>query len=235
MPDLTKTGVDADIEREIIRTLNDIGFPPEVSHWKEAPAMIDPDGTTLRVLGHPVMESWEEPYMRKLADIAVSRATHGRVLELGFGLGLSSGFIQSHGDIEEHVIIEMNASIAANARKFAVRQSQRVTVLEGLWQDVVPSLPDGSFHGILFDTYPMSEEEVDQIFYPFLEHAFRLLRPGGRFTYYSDEAGWFSPHHVEELKRVGFNKIDGVIVAIPAPPQCKYWRQNSILAPIIER
>ena len=234
MPDPTKAGDNARIEQEIIRDLNNIGFPDDLSKWKSAPAIIDPDGTTLRILGHPVMEAWEKPYMRKLASIATSHAAGGRVLELGFGLGISACFIQS-SKIAEHIIIEMNASIAEHARRFAAEKSQQVTIIEGLWQDITPRLETSSFQGILFDTYPMNEEEVDTIFYPFLEHAFRLLSPGGRLTYYSDESDGFSPYHLAALKGAGFHKIDGEVITISPPTDCRYWRQKTILAPIIER
>ncbi len=226
--------VDRRIEADIIATLKKIGFPDQLEEWKTASPVIDPFSETLHLSGHPVMSGWERPYMRKLAEISTSKAQSGKVLELGFGLGISAGFIQEYSPAE-HVIIEMNQSIAELGRQFATRQATPVTILEGMWQDVVPQLPSNSFQGILFDTYPLTEEEVDVIFHPFLPHAHRLLAPGGILTYYSDEATWFSDDHLGALRNAGFTKITGVLCEVPVPPDCQYWRQNTILAPIVEK
>lgn len=129
----------------------------------------------------------------------------------------------------------MNKAIANTGRVFASQQNRRVTIMEGTWQEVVPRLASESFQGILFDTYPLTEEEVDVIFYPFLEHAYRLLVPGGVLTYYSDEATWFSDEHLQALHDLGFTKIDGDLVSVTPPADCLYWRQSTILAPIIEK
>jgi guanidinoacetate N-methyltransferase len=226
--------VDKKIESEIIHTLKGIGFPESLDSWRDSPAVIDPDGQTLRILGHPVMERWEEPYMKRLAEIATSNAKGGTILELGFGLGISAKFIQA-GAPKHHVIIEMNKAIAESARLFANQQNSQVTILEGFWQDLVPQLASESFQGILFDTYPLSEEEVDTIFYPFLEHAYRLLAYGGVLTYYSDEPAWFSQKHLTALHDAGFTKINGSLCEISPPADCQYWKQSTILAPIIEK
>jgi guanidinoacetate N-methyltransferase len=226
--------LDKEIESDIIKTLKNIGFPANQNEWRDSAAVIDESNRTLRIQGHPVMSGWEEPYMRKLAEIATASAGNGRVLELGYGLGISAGFIQQNAPAE-HVIIEMNQEIASHGRQFASRQKGKVTILEGFWQDIVPQLETGSFQGILFDTYPLSEEEVDVIFYPFLEHAFRLLGSGGTLTYYSDEATWFSAEHEQALRDLGFSHIDGVLCEIVPPADCEYWRQTTILAPIVRK
>lgn len=222
----THSNHDQIIEADIIRTLKDIGLtaPPET--WRDAAPVIDPDGQTLRLLGHPVMERWEEPYMKKLAEIATSKVTclatgGGAVLELGFGLGISAQFVQQHAPAH-HVIIEMNRAIAETARRFAHTQSGRVTIFEGTWQEIVPLLASESFQGILFDTYGMSETDVFRTFSPFLKHAYRLLSTGGVLTYFSDEATWFSDEHLAGLREAGFSKINGELVAVMPPPECLY-------------
>lgn len=237
--DNEKRELDRQVESDIIKTLKGIGFPNSIDDWQQALPVVDPDGQTLRLLGHPVMERWEEPYMKRLAEIATSKATSldaggGAVIEIGFGLGISAGLIQKQAP-EHHIIIEMNHTIAEAAREFARRQSNRVTILEGTWQEIVPLLKSQNTQGILFDTYPLSEEEVDVIFYPFLEHAYRLLAPGGVLTYFSDEATWFSDEHLAALHQVGFARISGELVPVTPPPDCLYWRQSTILAPIVEK
>ncbi len=226
--------LDRQIEADIIDSLKEIGFPAELDAWRDATPVIDPSKKTLHLFGHPVMSGWEDPYMQKLADLATSRAKSGRVLELGFGMGISAAYIQQNAP-QEHVIIEMNRTIANTAREFAASSQSKVTILEGMWQDIVPTLASESFHGILFDTYPLSEQEVDDIFHPFVEHAYRLLAPGGIFTYYSDEATWFGSEHLAILNQAGFTKINGELCQVPTPPDCEYWRQSTILAPIVEK
>ena len=129
----------------------------------------------------------------------------------------------------------MNRTIAETARRFAHAQAGRVTIFEGTWQDIVPMLASESFHGILFDTYGMSEADVFRTFYPFLNHAYRLLAPGGVLTYFSDEATWFSNEHLAALREAGFSRINGELVQVSPPADCLYWRQPTILAPIIEK
>ncbi|MBI3421581.1 MAG: class I SAM-dependent methyltransferase [Acidobacteria bacterium] len=231
----TKTNnTDQLIEADIVRTLESIGFPASPQVWREAAPAIDPDGQTLRLLGHPVMERWEEPYMQKLAALATAKAVGGTVLELGFGMGISARFIQQHAPAH-HVIIEMNKAIAETARAFARQQANPVTILEGTWQEIAPLLAGACYQGILFDTYPTSEADIFRTFTPFLAQAHRLLAPGGVLTYFSDEATWFSAEHLAALRAAGFSKINGELVPVTPPPDCLYWRQPTILAPVIEK
>jgi guanidinoacetate N-methyltransferase len=132
----------------------------------------------LTILGEAVMEEWEAPYMRELARIACARG--GIVLEIGFGMGISSAFIQDHG-IERHIIIEANKGVASRARDFARRAARPTVVLEGLWQDVIEQVEDESIDGILFDSYPLTDAELYQNHYSFFPSAFRKLRRGGGY------------------------------------------------------
>src|SRR5262249_11218396 len=60
-------------------------------------------GGTLRVSGQEVMQTWEAPLMQALAR-GVTRPG-GSVLEIGFGLGLSAGFVQELGP-SRHTVVE---------------------------------------------------------------------------------------------------------------------------------
>lgn len=220
---------DAEKKLEALRSMySGVGFrDPE--EWKHAP--IIHDGHTIKIFGHPVMEDWEVPYMKQLAEIATSKG--GKVLEVGFGMGISAGFIQK-AEIRSHIIIEANKYIAELAREFCKTAQHTAQVLEGLAKEVIEQIPDNSLDGILHDAYPLDESEVmNQVH--FAKIAFRKLKPGGVFTYFSDEIHRFKDKHLEKLLEAGFSQknISSVVVPVNPPKECQYWNAPSILAPIV--
>jgi len=217
-----------------INTRKKIGFFEHNEDWAKAGAVYDEH--TLRIAGHPVMEDWEINYMEKLAEIATSGG--GNVLELGYGMGLSAKAIQSQ-NIKSHYVIECHPDVVAQCVKnfhYAI-SSNRLHVLSGFWQDITPFLKDGTFDGILFDTYPMSEEEIHSNHFWFFSEAYRLLKPGGVFTYYSDEATNFSDHHLAKLKSAGFKEknIRFEVCDVNPPKDCEYWQEKTMIVPIITK
>ena len=205
-----------------------IGFAQVKDSWQSAKATFT--DKTLEICGHPVMESWEETYMRTLADIACLNG--GIVLEVGFGLGISAGFIQTH-KITGHIIIEANDDVLARAETFSEKSPAPVRLIAGFWEDAIDKIPDATVSGILFDTYPLSEAEIHCNHFNFLAHAHRILIPDGVLTYYSDEISDFSPAHLAKLRSVGFANIDKIICAVEPPLDCRYWKNDTIIAPII--
>ena len=207
-----------------------IGFPETKSDWVEAKADLTEED--LFILDQPVMSKWETSYMAALAEVATQN--RGRVLELGFGMVISAGFIQNY-EIEEHVIIEANKDIYSNLERFAKESKNKVTPVFGFWQQQTANLKDESFDGILFDTYPIVKEEIHKNHFSFFKEAYRLLKPQGILTYYSDEAKDFSKEHLAKIKDAGFKKIASYICPVSAPENCQYWKQETLLVPILRK
>ena len=219
---------------DTVNTRKKIGFPEHKEDWTKNNAVYDEH--SLRIAGHPVMEDWEINYMEKLADVATSNAGH--VLELGYGLGLSAKAIQSN-EIKAHYVIECHPDVISRCVKdchYAIC-TNRLHLLSGFWQDITPLIKEKSFDGILFDTYPMSEEEIHSNHFWFFNEAYRLLKPGGIFTYYSDEAKDFSQKHLLKLKKAGFKEknIRFEICEVNPPKDCEYWQEKTIIVPIITK
>jgi len=137
------------------------------------------DGRLLDRDGRGIMMGWEAPLMERHAA-ALAPEPGADVLNVGFGLGLVDGCLQSRGP-RTHAIIEAHSDVQAELRARGWHERPGVTVHLGKWQDVVGSLPDGSFDAIFWDTW--KETYIDIL--GFFAHLPRLLKPGGRFSFFN--------------------------------------------------
>lgn len=189
----------------------------------------------LTIGGFQVMQGWEDGYMAELAAIAARSG--GRILEVGFGMGISARYIQRCQEVRSHVVIECHQDVV----RFALAQcaegvsSGRLILVNGFWEDVVPCLQGESFDGILFDSIELDREPHPFNSFAFFHAAHRLLRPGGVFTYFSDEPREMSAQHVQHLRQAGFTDIDYRVCRVAPPPDCRYWAEETIVAPIVTK
>jgi guanidinoacetate N-methyltransferase len=212
-------------------TMRKIGFPKTPSDWKYAPSEYSED--RLSILGHSVMEDWEDPYMQELAQIATSKG--GVVLEVGFGLGISAGHIQSH-PIDKHIVIEANAGVFSKLVEFSQKANSIVVPMFGLWREVIPFIADECVDGILFDPYPLSEDELHgNTYIPFFNDAYRILKKGGVFTYFSSQSTDLPPSQLEPLQAAGVSDIQQELCPVNPPEDCIYWNHETFVSPIIRK
>ena len=131
------------------------------------------DNRLLDQKAQPVMMGWEDPIMKDAASLICHNK--GKILNVGFGLGLIDTYIQSY-DVDEHWIIEAHPDVQNKMIKDGWDKKSNVTCLFDKWQNVLDKLP--KFDGIYFDTW---KELLD----PFHEIVPNILKPGGKYTYWS--------------------------------------------------
>jgi guanidinoacetate N-methyltransferase len=200
--------------------------------WGNSPAIYDEH--TLNIAGYPVMADWEQPYMERLAAIASSKG--GTVLEVGYGMGISASALQAC-TIDSHVVIEGHPDVIARCivTHRSALASGSMHLMTGYWQDVTPMLAAASFDGILFDTFPVSAQEMVGTHMFFFEEAYRLLKSGGVLTYFTSEPTTLGELHFKGLERAGFERsnIHFEVCTVNPPADCNYWRSSTIVAPTI--
>ena len=94
-----------------------------------------------------VMMDWEHPIMS--ASAAYVTQGGGDILEIGFGMGIASNYIQSHS-ISSHTIIENHPQVIEKLETWSSGKSN-VTIISQSWYDVKDSL--GTFDGIFYDAF----------------------------------------------------------------------------------
>lgn len=216
-----------------MNTKNKLPKFPKKSEWRKKPAVFTKN--SLIIANHEFMQRWETNYMKMLASIVAKKG--GNILEIGFGLGISAHFIQKNQGIKTHTIIEFHPDIIKYCKKIYNKEikNKRIKLFEGFWEDIVPRLPKESFNGILFDVYPLSENEIRNKRFHFLKEAYKLLKKDGVLTYFSnaDTFKKFSKTDIKKIKKAGFKNIDYRICKVNPPKDCTYWNKKTIIAPIV--
>jgi len=182
----------------------------------------------LLIGGSEIMQDWERPLMRALAEEAASSGGH--ILEVGFGMGISANFLIQAG-CSRYTVIEPHKAVLDQFRKWAQGQPVPVEAVEGFWEDVIDGL--GLFDGILFDTYPVSSSDRERKAYlPFIQKASEHLKPGGVFTFYTGYAETLPPEHMDLLKRFFSQLRTYHVDGLKPPRSCQYWHESRMVVPV---
>ncbi|TNH23996.1 class I SAM-dependent methyltransferase [Micromonospora orduensis] len=203
---------------------------PEITGgWQDSDAHYAAD--ELIIEGQQVMQDWEAPLMRAMA--AKVAATGGDILEIGFGMGISATYMLDAG-IRSYTVLEANEDVAqafAGWRKGFPGTDTKL--IPGPWQETLPTL--GLYDGIFFDTYPADENEyreyvVEDVTFAahFFPHAAAHLRPGGVFSYYSNEIDSLSRRHQRRLLEHFSGFSVEVVRGLVPPDDCNYWWSSSM-------
>jgi len=205
---------------------------PRLAHeWSGSDASYE--DSQLLIQGQQVMQDWERPLMKAMAEIVTE--SHGDILELGFGMGISATYIQEFG-VKSYTVVEYNEGVVEHFKKWKSQYPGRdIRVIHGRWHDVVDQL--GTYDGIFFDTVPSNEEEymrevinnvvMAEDIFPI---ASKCLKKGGIFTWYTNEIDSFSRRH-QRLALKYFSSFSiSVVKPLQPPEDCHYWWSDSMVA-----
>ena len=131
-----------------------------------------------------VMMDWEHPIMS--ASAAYVTEGGGDILEIGFGMGIASGYIQSHS-ISSHTIIENHPHIISKSREWASGKSN-VTIISQSWADVTGSL--GRYDGIFYDT------DMDSNIHFFSSSLSSLTKNGTKLSVWNSNSSETNDHNL---------------------------------------
>lgn len=205
-------------------------YPNQPTEWKLFP--VEDNEGELLIGGWQVMQEWERPLMQVLAR-NVSGSTKS-VLEIGFGMGICAEEIWKIGCLN-YTVVEAHPIIAQKARDWLKSMGYAGTVIEGFWEDVIDSLPEKSFDGIVFDTYPLSTQERGRNHFSFIPRAKKLLTDDGVLTYYSDETIDFRKEHLNLLLSNYKNVNLECVFNLNPPENCEYWNEKYMIIPSVKK
>jgi protein arginine N-methyltransferase 2 len=146
----------------------------DVKPYKDQKLTYSSDGRLLDEYGNAVMMEWERPIMKKSAELVCRNG--GKVLNVGFGMGIIDSYIQEQ-NITEHWIIEPHKDVYKKMFDDGWHLKPKVKILFGDWQWYFKYLP--MFDGIYFDTWEDNGGD-------FLMKVRSILKENGIFSYFNN-------------------------------------------------
>ena len=137
-----------------------------------------------------VMMRWEAPIMEKSAEYVCE--SKGDILEIGFGMGICSDYIQAQ-DVNSHTIVEIHPQIIEKLNKWA-EDKDNVTIIEGDWSSVELE----TYDGIFIDTYG------DANWSKFKDFAIAKAKNSAKITYWNNFTDNRNEH---DFNNVSFEEV----------------------------
>jgi len=157
-----------------------------------------------------VMMDWEDDLMS--ASAAYVCQNGGDILEIGFGMGISAGYIQSHS-ITSHTIVENHPDVIVKAKAWAKNRAN-VTIVTGSWYDVKNQL--STYDGLFYDTWG----DDDAIH--FSSSLSNLMNVNGLVTWWNDK--------YSESNSLGIEQVTYESIAV-TPPENGYFNNTTYYMP----
>lgn len=158
-----------------------------------------------------VMMDWEDNIMSASAAYACENG--GDILEIGFGMAISAGYIQSHS-IQSHTICENHPDIIPKAMEWASSRPN-VTIVSQSWYDALKEL--GKYDGIFYDPYE------DDNYQDFSSSLTSLSNPGCNVTWWNNTGGSNNLYNIN--KGVTYEIINCT------PPTNDYYKESKYYLP----
>jgi len=157
-----------------------------------------------------VMMDWEDTLMS--ASAAYVTENGGDILEIGFGMGISADYIQSHS-IKSHTICENHPQIIPLALDWASNKPN-VTIITGSWYSNLNNL--STYDGLFYDTYGDPDGEY------FFTSLANLMNVGGKATWWNAFEG---DHAYSSIQNVTYEQH------IVSPPLNSYFNSTTYYLP----
>jgi spermidine synthase len=122
-----------------------------------------------------VMMLWETDLMKQHA-VRVTQ-THGHILEIGFGMGISAQFIQDLG-CKSHTIVESHPQILKKLFEWAA-DKPNVNVIQGNWFELQNIICQNKYDGIFYDADCNNSSAFRRLIVD------KVLNHDGVFTYFA--------------------------------------------------
>ena len=147
-----------------------------------------------------VMMDWEDELMS--ASAAYVCQNGGDILEIGFGMGISAGYMHSHS-ISTHTIVENHPEIIPKAQTWAQGKSN-VTIVTGSWYDIKDEL--STYDGVFYDTYG----DDDMIY--FSSSLSSLVKTGGVATWWNNNPSATNFYNIPNITYDSYSVTPPLIV-----------------------
>jgi len=122
-----------------------------------------------------VMMRWEDAIMKRHAEVVCENG--GDILEIGFGMGMSAGYIQAQNP-KSHTIVEIHPQIIEKLEEWAA-DKPNVNIVRGDWYEQLDNL--GVYDGIFYDAFG------DRNSKKLKESMSSIAREGTIFTFWNDK------------------------------------------------